>query len=117
MGGKDVPATDDDRGTLPGGKDIRYGWGLRQFAATSAARLERLFLVLVLAYLLLLLFGLPCVAKFSSAHWAASSSKKRRQASAFVVARFMQTRHFAPVSILLRLLARLLRNPSLRNWG
>lgn len=98
-------------------KNIRYGWGLRHFAATSAARLERLFLVLILAYLLLLLFGLLCLAKFSSAHWAASSSKKRRQSSAFVVARYMQTCHFAPLPVLLRLLVRLLRNPKLQNWG
>jgi hypothetical protein len=98
-------------------KNIRYGWGLRQFVATSPARLERLFLVLILAYLLLLLFGLRCLEAFSSAHWAASSSKKRRQTSAFVVARLMLPRHAVSITLLLRLLVRLLGNPSIRNWG
>lgn len=98
-------------------KNIRYGWGLRQFMATSPARLERLFLVLTLAYLLLLLFGLRCIEKFSSAHWAASSSRKRRQTSAFVVARLMVPSFAIPIRLLLRLLPRFLRNATLQKWG
>jgi hypothetical protein len=38
-------------------KNTRYGWGLRQTKVGTAGRLERLFLVLAYAYLLLLLIG------------------------------------------------------------
>lgn len=98
-------------------KNVRYGWGLRQFSVSSPARLERMFLVLVLAYLALLLFGLLCLARYPSSYWAASSSRKRRQTSAFVVGRHMLHLFCPSIPSLLRLLATLLRRPASLNWG
>jgi hypothetical protein len=72
-------------------KNLRYGWGLRQVALSQPDRLERLLLMLAFAYLLLILIGLRCRQTFSEAHWAAGTSKKRRQASAFFIARYMHT--------------------------
>lgn len=79
-------------------------------------RLERLILVLSFAYLWLLLIGVLSQNRFPQSHWAAAVSK-RRQASAFFVGRFMQTRHRFYLSELLALLVRTLAPIIKENWG
>lgn len=98
-------------------KNLRYGWGLRQAALSQPDRLERLLLVLAFAYLLLILIGLRCRQIFSEAHWVAGTSKKRRQASAFFIGRYMHTQHRFRLRTLLRVLASCLTELNEENWG
>jgi hypothetical protein len=97
-------------------KNIRYGWGLRQFRVSSPERLERMFLVLAYAYLLLLLMGVLCQESYSQAHWS-SAVGRRRQSSAFVIGRYMIDKHKLRVTELLRLLETLLTQLVKENWG
>lgn len=55
------------------GKSKRYGWSLRDTGLTDPARLDRLLLVLALAYLLLLAVGLLALARLGPAHWSSST--------------------------------------------
>jgi hypothetical protein len=71
-------------------KNLRYGWGLRQLSISNPERLERLFLILAFAYILLLMTGLICKATMSSAEWS-SNTRSKRPLSAFVVGRIMLT--------------------------
>jgi len=96
-------------------KNIRYGWGLRQTGISRADRLERLFLVLAFAYLLLLLLGMKCQRQLSPAHWSASS--KGKQQSAFVVGRIMLGRTRVSLPTLLKLLTYTLSHIIEENWG
>ena len=72
-----------------GEKNIRYGWGLRHMKIGTAARLERMFLVLAFAYLLLLVMGLVCRGTMSEAHWASAATKTKDQACGFTIGRYM----------------------------
>lgn len=98
-------------------KNIRYGWGLRQLALRSPERMDRLLLILALAYLMLLLFGMLCQKGIHPSHWASTSSRKRVQVSAFVVGRLMLEDLCYAIPRLLRLLQNLLRHNARRNWG
>jgi hypothetical protein len=97
-------------------KNLRFGWGFRHVTLTEAQRLERLLLVLAFAYLLLQLMGLTCQQQFSERHWAAAISQ-RRQASAFFVGRFMQSRYRFALKRLLTLLTKELAQIVEENWG
>lgn len=97
-------------------KNLRYGWGLRQLNLSSAARLERMLLVLAFAYLLLVLMGLVAGVRFSPAHWSSTTSA-RRPTSAFVIGRLMQHRTRFRFPELLRTLAQLLQRNAKENWG
>ena len=89
-------------------KNIRYGWGLRQLKIGTAGRLERLFLVLAYAYLLLLVIGLVCRDTMSEAHWASASTKTQDQACGFTVGRYMLDRGKWRLKALLSAFARML---------
>ena len=97
-------------------KNIRYGWGLRQMRLGSAQRLERMFLVLALAYILLLLMGLICKESMSAAHWSSTTSRKK-PVSAFMVGRIMQEQKRFRLRELLDLLRSLLQTIAEVNWG
>ena len=97
-------------------KNIRYGWGLRQLRLSSSARLQRMFMVLAWAYLLLLLMGLICKQNLSAANWSSTTSK-RKPTSAFVVGRRMQTKFRFKLSELLDLFSTLLPTAAKENWG
>jgi len=97
-------------------KNMRYGWGLRHTELSEPQRVQRLLLVLALAYLLLLLLGLYCRQTMPQSHWAAATSRKQ-QLCAFTIGRFMQTRLRVPLRILLALLQRTLAQIIKENWG
>jgi len=97
-------------------KNLRYGWGLRQTSLSEAARLERMLLVLAFAYLLLVLMGLVAGARFSQAHWSATTSPKK-PTSAFVIGRYMQDHTRFRFPELLHTLAHLLTQTAKENWG
>ena len=97
-------------------KNLRYGWGLRQLSLSEASRLERMLLVLAFAYLLLVLMGLVAGARFSQAHWSATTSPKK-PTSAFVIGRLMQHRTRFRFRELLHTLFLLLSQLSKENWG
>jgi len=98
-------------------KNIRYGWGLRKSQLSSAERLERMLLVLALAYLFLVLLGLVCRERLSAKHWASAVSQKRDQCSVFVIGRHMQEKVTFPVAELMRALATVLKQIAEQNWG
>ena len=98
-------------------KNIRYGWGLRQLKIGTAGRLERMFLVLAFAYLLLLLIGLVCRDTMSEAHWASAATKTRDQACGFTIGRYMLTREKWCLKALLEAFARMLTEWVEENWG
>ncbi len=98
-------------------KGLRHGWGLRAVSLSDPRRLERLLLVLALAYLLLVLIGLECRSSLSERHWAAGvSTGSRPQASVFFIGRFMQDRHRLRWRTLLRLLDNQLALIAEENW-
>lgn len=98
------------------GKNIRYGWGLRQLKLSEAQRLERMLLVLAFAYLLLVLMGIVCAKTMSAAHWSSAVSK-RKQTSTFVVGRLMQERVRFRLKDLFLTLTRTLTQTANENWG
>lgn len=97
-------------------KNIRYGWGLRQMRLSSSARLQRMFLVLAFAYVLLLLMGLICKQNLSAAHWSSTTSQTK-PTSAFVVGRRMQNKLRFKLRQLLATLAALFQTSARENWG
>jgi len=82
-------------------KNLRYGWGLRQLSISSPQRLERLFLILAFAYILLLMTGLICKTTMSPSAWSSNTGSKRskRPLSAFVVGRIMLTSGLVAFSV------------------
>lgn len=98
-------------------KNIRYGWGLRQLKISRAARLERMFLVLAFAYLLLLMMGLVCRGTMSEAHWASATTKTKDQACGFTIGRHMLTRTKWRLEAVLDAFERMLTGWVEENWG
>ena len=98
-------------------KNIRYGWGLRQMKIGTAARLERMLLVLAFAYLLLLMMGLVCRESMSEAHWASASTKTKDQGCGFTIGRYMLTRVKWRLATVLDALERMLTGWVEENWG
>ena len=98
-------------------KNIRYGWGLRQMKIGNAARLERMFLVMAFAYLLLLMMGLICRGTMSEAHWASATTKSNDQACGFTIGRYMLTRVKWRLAAVLEALERMLTQWVEENWG
>ncbi|MHC5058862.1 MAG: transposase family protein [Planctomycetota bacterium] len=98
-------------------KNIRYGWGLRQMKIGNAARLERMFLVLAFAYLLLLVMGLICRDTMSEAHWASATTKSNDRACGFTIGRHMLTRVKWRLAPVLEALERMLTQWVEENWG
>jgi hypothetical protein len=71
-------------------KSVRNGWALRQTKITTAARFDRLLLVLALAYWLLV--GLGLLARQSHRPSAWCSSNRDQECSAFTIGRVMRER-------------------------
>jgi hypothetical protein len=72
------------------GKNKRNGWSLRDTQITKAERIDRLLLILALAYLLLCGIGLRAQAQYCPSAWC--SSNDRRACSIFFVGRVMCAR-------------------------
>jgi hypothetical protein len=72
------------------GKNKRHGWSLRDTGLTDPDRLDRLILVLALAYLLLMGVGLIAVDRYDPRHW--SSNRRADSASLFTIAQWMLDR-------------------------
>jgi len=69
------------------GKNKRHGWSLRDTGIDRPDRLDRLILVLALAYLLLLGVGLIATDRYDPTHW--SSSRRADAASLFTIGQWM----------------------------
>jgi hypothetical protein len=92
----------------------QFGYALSQTRITRPDRLDRLLLILVLAYLLLVGLGLWAKRNLPPRHWA--SNNRRDECSAFTVGRLLlDQRPTTRKRLLLHLLAAL-RRPG-RNWG
>ena len=70
-------------------KNTRNGWGLRDTKLTRADRLDRLLLILAIAYLLLCGVGLVALATRRPGEWNAGS---KNHCSVFTIGRVMLTR-------------------------
>lgn len=68
-------------------KSKRNGWSLRDTGLTRPERLDRLILILALAYLLLVGLGLCAIGRFRPGRWA--SNNRQGEYSAFQVGQFM----------------------------
>lgn len=68
-------------------KSKRNGWSLRDTGLRRPERLDRLILILALAYLLLVGLGLCAAGRFRSGKWA--SNNREGEYSAFQIGRFM----------------------------
>jgi hypothetical protein len=71
------------------GKNRRNGWALRNTKITKADRLDRLLLILALAYILLVGIGLIARQRYRPSMWC--NSNDPRQCSAFTIGRTMLT--------------------------
>jgi hypothetical protein len=95
-------------------KCSQFGYALSQTRITRPDRLDRLILILVLAYLLLIGLGLWAKRNLSPRTWA--SNNRPDECSAFTVGRLLlHQRHTTRQRLLLELLAHI-RRPG-RNWG
>jgi hypothetical protein len=71
-------------------KNKRNGWSLRHTKITKADRLDRLLLILALAYWLLVGIGLVARRQYSPALWC--SSNRRQECSVFTIGRILHDR-------------------------
>jgi hypothetical protein len=69
------------------GKNKRHGWSLRDTGIDRPDRLDRLILVLALAYLLLMGVGLIATERYDPSHW--SSNRRSDSASLFTIGQWM----------------------------
>lgn len=94
-------------------KNKRSGWALRDTGLTRPDRLDRLILILALAYLLLIGVGLIAKARCRTGHW--SSNNRQDAASLFFIGQQMLDRIGLPL-ILIAQLKQQLQN-EIPNWG
>lgn len=83
-------------------KSKRNGWSLRDTGLTDPARLDRLLLILALAYLLLTGLGLCAAARFRPGQWG--SNHRPGEYSPFQIGRFTLDQLRLPIHLLLRAL-------------
>jgi hypothetical protein len=95
-------------------KNEHLGWSLAKTRITRAARLDRLILVLALAYLLLVALGLWCRAHQSPRLWA--TNRRVRELSALAIGRVMLGRVQVAVATLVAVLLRSLATTQ-GKWG
>jgi hypothetical protein len=98
------------------GKSRRTGWGLRNVRLEKAARLDRLLLVLALAYILLTGLGLTARRKLSPSAWCSTNSGKRDQCSAFFIGFVLWEQHRADPADLFAAVVESSKS-SEPNWG
>jgi len=96
------------------GKNEHLGWSLAKTRITRPDRLDRLILILALAYLLLVALGLWCRQHCPPRTWA--SNNRPRELSAFAIGRVMLQRLRKRLRPLLDLLYASLATPT-PNWG
>jgi hypothetical protein len=97
-------------------KNEHLGWSLSKTRVTRADRLDRLILIAALAYVLLMAIGLWCRDHLDPRRWC--TNRRRRELSAFAIARAMRHRHRDTPRcdrLIDHLLAALL--PQTGNWG
>ena len=94
-------------------KSKRNGWSLRDTRITRADRLDRLLLIMAIAYLLLCGIGLVAISICSPAHWASST---RNDCSVFTIGRIMLDRLKLSVANALRAII-LATETAVPNWG
>ena len=95
-------------------KNLRNGFALRNTRIQKAERFDRLLLVLVLAYMLLIGLGLYARAHYHPGHWC--SATKASQCSVFTIGRRMlKLLQLSPAQALAALRAALISGQE--NWG
>lgn len=95
-------------------KSKRNGWSLRDTGLTRPERLNRLILILALAYLLLVGLGLCAAGRFRPGRWA--SNNRHGEYSVFQIGRFMLGRLKLKIHIILKTLLSNSESPE-ANWG
>ncbi len=96
------------------GKSVRNGFALRHTQVSTAARFDRLMLVVVLAYLLLTGMGLRALAEYRPGWW--SSTDRGQPCSAAVIGRSVWNwLRLAPAAALAVILAATVE--AVPNWG
>lgn len=95
-------------------KGRRLGWNLRDCRITQSDRLDRLLLILVLAYLLLTGLGLWAKKHLKPSQWC--SNNRDDECSAFTVGRYMLHRIRRKLAVLIQCLANALANAG-GKWG
>ena len=95
-------------------KNKRNGWSLRDTRITRADRLDRLLLILAIAYLLLCGIGLIALQTRSPGHW--SSSTRNNECSVFTIGRIMLHRLHATVANAVQALINAIEQAD-PNWG
>ncbi len=95
-------------------KNRRNGFALRQIQVTKPDRIDRLLLILALAYLLLIGIGLIARQRYRPSAWC--NTNNPRQCSAFTIGRHMLgLMNLSPAQALAAVLAAL--TTEARNWG
>jgi len=97
------------------GKNKRNGWSLRDTQITRADRIDRLLLILALAYMLLLGIGLLARQRYREGSW--SSSNQPRQCSDFLVGQLMLERMNVSPAQALAIVATATARTVRGNWG
>ncbi|HEY1685912.1 MAG TPA: IS4 family transposase [Tepidisphaeraceae bacterium] len=94
-------------------KNKRNGWSLRDTRITQADRLDRLLLIMAIAYLLLCGLGLMALKTFSPSHWGSTG---KNQCSLFTIARIMLHRIKTSIAAVLRAIIKATED-AVPNWG
>jgi len=96
-------------------KNKRNGWSLRDTLITRPDRIDRLLLILALAYILLVGIGLVARQRYREGAW--SSTNKPRQCSDFLVGLIMLERlNITPTQAFAAIMSALAKTPG-GNWG
>jgi hypothetical protein len=95
-------------------KNEHLGWSLAKTRIKRADRLDRLILVMAMAYLLLVALGLWCREHQDPRRWC--TNRRKNELSAFAIARVMLDRLRVAIVELIRLLLRSLATVQ-GNWG
>jgi hypothetical protein len=95
-------------------KNEHLGWSLGKTRITRADRLDRLILIAALAYVLLVAAGLWCREHLDPRRWC--TNRRKRELSAFAIARVMLGRIRQPWRALIDLLLASLATPE-GKWG
>jgi hypothetical protein len=96
------------------GKNRRNGWALRQTKITKPERLDRLLLILALAYVLLIGLGLRARERHRPGMWC--SSNNPCQCSVFTIGRILVNRMQVPIPRLLTAVIAAIEEAA-PNWG
>jgi hypothetical protein len=99
-------------------KSLRNGWALRLTQLTKAERLDRLLLIVALAYWLLVGLGLLTRQQYRPAFWCSTNREKRGrwQCSAFTIGRAVRERLRERPAAAFRAAATATANAAI-NWG